>query len=338
MTDLMPFVTMMIVVRNEEVYIRNAVLSLLNQDYPKDRWELLVIDGMSTDRTVENARRTVEDYSTDKNKINVRYLKNPKKLLASGWNIGIREAEGEFVVRIDAHAQADSGLVSKSVEILKEKKDVSCAGGCIESASLTEKGRIISYVLSSPFGVGNARFRYAEVSGYVDTVAYGVYRKSIFEQAGYFNEDFVRNQDNDMHGRIKACGGRFYLDASIKSIYYSRATIAGMMKQAFGNGKWNMIVCKQSENKNGLSIRHFIPLFFVCANIGLCVLGIFCPAALAFLGGIYILYFSLAVFFACKKTKKFVYVLQMCVCYWLLHISYGAGSLKEILSRRVKGI
>lgn len=249
MIDAMPFVTMMIVVRNEEEYIGSAVLSLLKQDYPKDRCELLIIDGMSTDQTIENARETVANHSGRTEAITVRYLENPGKLLACGWNIGIKEAKGDYVVRIDAHAQADPFLVSKCVKILQEREDVACAGGCIEARTVTGKGKIISYVMSSPFGVGNARFRYGTDSGYVDTVAYGIYRKSIFKEAGYFNEDFRRNQDNDMHGRIKQCGGRFYLEASIKNIYYSRSTIRGMIRQAAGNGKWNMIVYKKARVK-----------------------------------------------------------------------------------------
>lgn len=334
MEPTLPFVTTMIVVRNEETYIKPAILSLLNQEYPKDRMELLIIDGTSTDRTMEVARQTVEEYAAGHEAIETRYLDNPKKILAAGWNIGIREAKGNYVVRIDAHAQADPYLVAKGVNILLKNPDVACAGGRIEAQPLTEKGKTISNVLSSPFGVGNARFRYAVDSGYVDTVAYGVYRKSIFEEAGYFNETFMRNQDNDMHGRIKKCGGKFYLDTSITSIYHSRETVKGMMKQALGNGKWNIIVCKKSESKSGLSLRHMVPFTFVIANLILLALGflsrIFWWAFLV----MYVLYFGLAVYFAFKKTKNVWTVLRMCGYYWLLHMSYGWGSLVEFLNFR----
>lgn len=331
MEQAMPFVTAMIVVRNEESYISKAILSLLNQEYPKDKFELLIIDGESTDRTVEVAKQTVEAYAKKNQAVQVSYLDNPKRLLAAGWNIGIREAKGEFVVRIDAHAQADQSLISKGVQILRDKPDVVCVGGRLETEPLTEKGRVIADVLSSPFGVGNARFRYADESGYVDTVAYGVYRKSIFEQAGYFNEEFARNQDNDMHGRIKKCGGRFYLDTSIRNVYHSRQNVKGMMKQAFGNGKWIIIGCKKSESKAGISMRHLVPFFFVVANLLLIILGIFfCIPRWALLL-MYVAYFGMAVYFALKKTKSISKVFQMCAYYWLLHISYGFGSLKGII-------
>lgn len=327
MGQALPYVTAMIVARNEEEYIKQSVLSFLNQDYPKECMELLLIDGESEDHTVERARETVEEYCRQGERVSVRYLQNPGRLLATGWNLGIREARGEFVVRIDAHAQAAQDLISKCIKILQEHPEVACAGGRIVTEPLTEKGRVIANVLSSPFGVGNARFRYTEESGYVDTVAYGVYRKEIFEKAGYFNEKFQRNQDNDMHGRIKNCGGKFYLEASVKSLYHSRETVKGMMKQAYGNGRWIVIGLKESESREGISLRHLVPLLFVVANILLMVMGIFFKTFRWMFFGMYLLYFSLAVFFALKKTQSVSEVLRICMYDWLLHMSYGLGAL-----------
>lgn len=330
--QVQPFVTAMIVACNEEHYIEAAVTSFLNQRYPKESFELLVIDSNSEDRTVQVAKQAVWKYEKEHGKIQIRYLDNPKGLLATGWNIGIKAAKGEYVVRIDAHAQADPELISKCIQILNERSDVVCAGGRIVTESLTEKGKLIADVLSSPFGVGNARFRYAETSGYVDTVAYGVYRKSIFEKVGYFNEDFIRNQDNDMHGRIKKCGGKFYLETSVTSTYHARENVKGMMKQAFGNGKWGIIGWKKSESKKGISLRHMIPLFFVLGNIFLIVAGILEEIFWWILLAMYLVYFSAAVYFALKKTKNVGRVLKMCGCYWVLHISYGVGALLEVIA------
>lgn len=327
MEQVLPFVTTMIVVRNEETYIGKAVLSLLKQDYPKDRMELLIIDGMSEDQTVEQAQKAVEEYEREQPKVSVKYLKNEKRNLAAGWNLGIREARGEFVVRIDAHAQADLHLLSKGVQTLCANQEIACAGGRLETEALTEKGRLIADVLSSPFGVGNAKFRYSEVSGYVDTVAYGVYRKEIFDKAGYFNEEFQRNQDNDMHGRIKKCGGKFYLDTSIKNLYHSRENVKGMMKQAFGNGRWTMIGLGKSESREGISVRHLVPFLFVIGQIVLLIGSLFFRIARYMLAFIYILYGGLAICFARKKTRNVSKIFRMLCLYWLFHISYGAGSL-----------
>ncbi len=333
-----PFVTAMIVVRNEERYIKAAAASLLNQRYPKDCFELLIIDGHSEDGTIEAAKEAVDAYEQEHGKVQVHYLENPKRLLAAGWNIGIQAAKGEYVVRIDAHAQADPDLIGKCVRILQEKPDVACAGGRIETEPLTEKGRLIADVLSSPFGVGNAKFRYAEKSGYVDTVAYGVYRKSVFEKAGYFNEEFMRNQDNDMHGRIKKCGGKFYLETSVKSTYHARENVKGMMKQAFGNGKWGIIGWKTSESKEGISLRHMIPLFFVSGNLLLITAGIFRKGFRWMFLMMYLLYFGMAIYFAMEKTRNIGRVMKMCGCYWMLHVSYGMGSLLEFIDFKSKRV
>ena len=327
----LPFVTTMIVVRNEEKYIRTAILSFLNQEYPKDRMELIIVDGMSTDNTLQVAKDTVQEYTAANGPVEVRYLENPKMNLAAGWNLGIQAAKGEYVVRIDAHAQADSQMIAKCVEILRTHEAVACAGGRIVAQPLTDGGRVISYVQSSPFGVGNAKFRYANESGYVATVAYGVYRKSIFEKAGLFNEEFQRNQDNDMHGRIKACGGKFYLDASISSLYHPRETIKGMMKQGFGNGKWVIIGYRKSEKKEGLSLRHMIPLLFVLANIVLLIGSVFSGLLRIGFMAMYALYLIMAVYYGLQKTRKVGELLRWWLCCWLFHISYGAGSLKEFL-------
>lgn len=326
-----PLVSAMIVVRNEEKYITPCVLSFLNQDYPKDRMELLIVDGMSTDNTVSIAKRTVEEWRKAGEDISVRYFDNPKKNLAAGWNIGIQAAQGEYVVRIDAHAQADEHLIKKCVEILENHDDVVCAGGCIAALPLTDSGKVISYVMSSPFGVGNSKFRYATESGYVDTVAYGVYRKSIFEKAGMFNESFQRNQDNDMHGRIKACGGKFYLDATVISKYHPRETIKSMMKQGFGNGKWVIIGWRKSEKREGISLRHLVPLAFLAANILLLIGSIFSPAFRWPLLAMYLLYLVAATYFGLKKTRHFNELLRWYLCCWLFHVSYGSGSLSELL-------
>ena len=333
MEQALPVVTAMIVVRNEQRYIRTAVRSFLEQDYPAECLELLIIDGMSSDDTVQAAHEAVELCRASGRDIPVRYLENPKLNLAAGWNLGIREARGEYVVRIDAHAEADRQMIRKCVGILQTHPDVACAGGRIEAQPLTDKGKIISFVQSSPFGVGNAKFRYSRESGYVDTVAYGVYRKSIFEKAGYFNEAFQRNQDNDMHGRIKAHGGKFYLDATVVSLYHPRETLKGMMKQGFGNGKWVIIGYRKSEKKEGLSLRHMIPLLFLAANIILIIGGIFLPIVRWCFAAMYLAYLVLAVYFALQKTKNFAEVLQWCLAVWLFHVSYGAGSLTQLFRR-----
>ena len=323
----LPFVTAMIVVRNEERYIEKCFRSFLEQSYPKDKYEVLIIDGCSTDKTMDIVRDTYEKYG---NNIQVRYFENPKLLLASGWNMGIKNARGEYVVRIDAHGYADKDFIKNSVDTMLEIKDAVCVGGSMKTEAISKKGQIIANILSCPFGVGNSKFRYSQKAEYVDTVAFGLYRKDIFEKVGYFDETLRRNQDNDMHRRIREAGGRFYLNPEIKSVYYSRDSIKGMMKQGYLNGKWNIVTfCKDPSS---LSIRHLIPLAFVCGILGCLILGAFLNVFWYILISVLILHLLLGVYFSTKKTKNLLEILMMPFLFLGLHISYGIGSLLSILS------
>ncbi len=337
-----PFVTAMIVVRNEEKYIEECLRSLLEQSYPANRYEVLVVDGLSDDKTITIAKETEEKYSSRKwengeteTKVSVRYLQNPKKILASGWNIGIKEALGDYVVRIDAHASADKDFILKSVETILQIGDAVCVGGSMKTEAISPKGQLIANVLSSPFGIGNSKFRYSQKAQYTDTVAFGLYKKEIFSQVGYFDETLSRNQDNDMHGRIRNAGGKFYLNPEIKSTYHPRETVKSMANQAFNNGRWNILTFR--KDPKSLSVRHLVPLLFVMGILGCLILGFinfhFWILLLAVLG----LHFTIGITFAAKKTASIGKMLLTSFLFFLLHLSYGLGSLISLSSKRNKG-
>jgi GT2 family glycosyltransferase len=184
------------------------------------------------------------------------YLKNQKKILAAGWNIGIKAAKGKYIIRIDAHATADRTFIRLNVETIM-KVDAVCVGGKLITKANTETGEMIKDVLSSSFGVGNSSFRVSNKASYTDTVVYGLYDKRIFDKVGYFDENLSRNQDIELHSRIKRAGGKFYFEPKIESTYYSRDSVKKMIEQAYGNGFWNVIIFKKNNAK--LSLRHMVP-------------------------------------------------------------------------------
>lgn len=328
-SERLPYVTAMIVVRNEVRYIQKCFYSLLSQTYPASHYEILILDGLSDDGTLELAKETESAYRAEHAECPaVRYFTNEKKILAAGWNQGIRAARGEYVVRIDAHGYADSDFIEKSVETILRVSDAACVGGAMRTESVSSKGELISKVLSSPFGVGNSKFRYSQKEEYVDTVAFGLYRKSIFEQAGYFDETMKRNQDNDMHRRIREAGGRFYLNPQIKTAYYSRDSVKGMLRQGYQNGKWNIIAFRKSSAS--LSMRHLVPLLFLCALILGAGLGFVHPVFWYLAVGAVVLHLILGVFFAARTTQKFTHFLAFPWLCLALHLCYGMGSLLEI--------
>ena len=320
------FVTALLVIRNEREYIENSLMSLINQTYPKDKYEIIIIDGESTDGTLDIIKDLQNKYNSDN--FGIRVMPNPKKILAAGWNIGIKESKGDYVVRIDAHATAEPDFIEKSVETM-QRVDADCIGGKLISKSLNGEEDVISYVLSSPFGVGNSSFRVSEKEGYADTAVYGLYKKSVFEKVGYFDEKMIRNQDVEMHGRIKKIGGKFYFNPAIKSTYYTRNTAKKMLKQAFGNGKWNMVLLKKGSN--ALSIRHLVPFFFVLCLIGSIILGFVHPIFWLLGAATILFHLILGVIFSTKKTKKIIQILVMPFLFISLHFAYGLGYIRGLL-------
>jgi len=232
------------------------------------------------------------------------------------------------VTRIDAHGYADPDFIFQSVKVMGEIRDAVCVGGKVRSEATTPNGEIIANVLSSPFGVGNSKFRVSNTTGYSDTVAFGLYKKEIFEQVGYFDETLKRNQDNDMHARIRSVGGKFYFDPRIKSTYFTRDSASAMLRQGYQNGKWNMIVFKQ--DRNSLSTRHMIPFIFVIGIIGSMIFGVINNLFWWILLGVLLLHLILGLVFATKKTKTFKSLLLMPILFMLLHMCYGTGSLVGI--------
>ena len=325
--EKLPFVSALLVTRNEKDYIKMSLMSLIDQTYPKDKYDIVIIDGGSTDGTLDIIKELQDTYNSES--FSIRVVPNPKKILATGWNIGIQSAKGEYVVRIDAHATAEKDFIEKSVETM-QRVDAVCVGGKLISKSLNGEDNVISYVLSSPFGVGNSSFRVSEDEGYADTAVYGLYQKAIFDKAGYFDEKMVRNQDIEMHSRIKKAGGKFYFNPAIKSTYYTRNTVKKMLKQAYGNGQWNMVLLKRGSG--ALSIRHLVPFAFVLSIIGSIALGFIHPIFWILGAAVVLLHLGLGVYFATKKTKKFNQILAMPFLFISLHIAYGVGYIRGIFS------
>ena len=324
----LPFISAFIVMLNERNYIEPSLMSFVNQTYPKDRYEIIVIDGGSTDGTLEIVYKIKKEYSTES--FQIRVIDNPKRILASGWNLGIKAAKGEYVTRIDAHAEAASNFIEKSVETILNV-DAACVGGKLDSIPLEGDNLLVSKVLSSPFGVGNSSFRVSDAASYADTAVYGLYRKSVFNEVGYFDEQMVRNQDIDLHSRIRKAGYKFYFNPEIKSVYHTRSSVKKMVKQAYGNGKWNMVLLKKGSG--ALSIRHLVPLAFVIFLIVTIIGGIWWHWLWWLALGVMCLHLAMGILFSIKKTKRLGEIIIMPWLFIALHLSYGVGYLSALFKR-----
>jgi glycosyltransferase involved in cell wall biosynthesis len=319
-------VSVIIVTKNEEKYILNCIKSIETQFEKDDKWELIIVDGMSEDKTKEISSEYLSH-------VNYAYqiLENKKKILSAGWNIGIKNAQGKYVVRPDAHGALHKGYIKYGLEILEQNPDVTAVGGVLETKAKGFWGNIIKEALSSRVGVGNSSFRTATQSGYYDTAVFALYRKEIFDKVGYFNEKLVRHQDNDMHKRVKDMGGKFYLDIKMKADYYCRDTIPKLSIQMFNIGRYLPTVM----NNGSLSIRHFIPFVFYNLLFILLFLGLFSTiffkiSAFIFIG--YLGIISIDSIYRSLKNNN-IFILLNIFIIPLMHFSYGFGTLIGLIKQ-----
>lgn len=338
-TQYVPFISAIIVTRNEQDYILKCFSSLIYQDYPREKFEIIVVDGQSSDDTMRIIREAESEFRRTEKSVypTVSFYTNEKRILASGWNIGVKQAKGEFTVRIDGHAYADKSFLAKSVETMLRVGDAVCVGGSMRTITDTKQGEIIIKALSSPFGVGGSKFRYIKKPGYVDTVAYGLYKKSVFEDVGYFDERLTRTQDNDLHRRIRDTGGKFYLDPSIVTYYFSRSSVKKLLKQQFQNGLWTMINFILRPGK--MSIRHFIPFLFAVFLLVSAVCGCIWHRVWWVSAFVIVLHFFCGTVFAAKRAHRISEILMLPGIFFLMHLFYGAGSFYGIfMVHRIKKI
>lgn len=312
---------------NEEKYIKECLESVLSQDYPTGNLEILVIDGSSTDNTRQIVRGFIMEYPF------IRLLENPDRFVPHAMNIGIKESNGKYIIRLDAHAAYPPNYFSSLVELAQMHNTDNIGGVCITDVkNETLKSWAIQTALSHKFGVGNSTFRIgATEPQIVDTVPFGCFKRDVFDRFGYYDERLVRNQDIELNKRISSGGGKVLLVPAITCTYFARETFTELSKNNYKNGYWNILTVYYTKNLNSLSFRHFVPLIFVFSLV--------LPVFLAFFSynfiwvGIFsiILYLSSLLFILISitgfKLKRIIYLFP---AFLLLHLSYGIGSVAGI--------
>jgi GT2 family glycosyltransferase len=268
-------ITVIMPVRNEVDYIERSFGSVLAQDYPPDLMEILVVDGRSDDGTREKVQKIIgglqryHDGSPSNNGGAQRFpktylLDNPGQIVPTALNIGLRQAKGEIIIRVDGHCEIAPDYVRSCWEVL-EKTGADNVGGLQRVTGENLVSLAISLATRTPFGIGNAKFRYSKKAEWVDTVYLGAYRREIFERIGNFDENLVRNQDDEFNFRLSQAGGRIWLDPSIKVTYYSRNTFRRLWKQYFQYGFYKVQVIQKRRAVQ--SWRNLAPISFILALI-----------------------------------------------------------------------
>ena len=232
-----PWVSVVIPVRNEAPTIEETLRSVLVQDYPGPL-EVVVADGMSDDGT----RQLVVGLAEEEPRL--RMIDNPARTTPAGLNAAIRAAEGELIARCDAHAVLPADYIRRAVEILEET-GADNVGGIQAAEGKGFLQRAIALGMSTPFGVGDARFHFGGVPGPADTVYLGVFRRPILERVGLFDEDLGRSQDSDLNYRIRAAGGTVYFHPDLRVAYRPRASLDELWRQYWRSGAWKRRVLRR---------------------------------------------------------------------------------------------
>jgi succinoglycan biosynthesis protein ExoA len=316
-----PFVSILLPIRNESVYIKRTLESIVRQDYPSHRVEIIVIDGCSTDDT----RTIVERFAAEH--ANVQLLDNPQRIVPIALNLALAQAHGEVIIWIDGHCEIASNYVSRCVEHLAQG-EVDCVGGPIETIGATYRARAIAAAMSCSFGVGGSSFRTVKNrTMLVDTVAFPAYTRAAIERVGAFDEELVRNQDEEYNYRLRKMGGKILLVSEIQSVYYGRSTFKSLWRQYFQYGMWKVRVMQKHPRQ--MQRRHFVPPLFVATLIVTALAALVTPAGRIALVSVLVAYLSanLLASFAVAARVGWRYLPALPLVFAILHVSYGLGVL-----------
>lgn len=313
---------------NEEKYIKDCVEGIVANGFNLSQLEILIIDGGSSDQTLEIVKKLQKDNSF------IKVVFNKKKKTPFALNLGVQSASFNYILIAGAHAHYPFGYISRLYNLI-QKDGVDVVGGALETKTKTinDKTKAICYVLSHPLGVGNSIFRIgADKLLEVDTVPFGLYSKAIFDKVGFYNEKLIRNHDMELSSRIKAANYQIWMDPHYTCTYFARETFKGLAKNNYGNGYWNLKTLAITRKFNSLSLRHYIPMLFILSI----VLPILAGAIMSYLPAVFLgigiaLMHASTLFWVALRSKQDSKIMVW-ITFLVLHYSYGVGSIVGLLS------
>ena len=317
-----PVVSIIVPACNEAATIEACLEGLRHQDYPADRLEIVVVDGLSSDDTADRVRRV------GRSDPRVRLITNQGRITPLAFNLGIRAARGDIIGVISAHAVPESSCVRRGVDAL-QSTGAWCVGGSIKRVGGTPTQRAISAATSSPFGVGNAAHNYATDARWVETAFPGMWPRWVFEKVGLFDPELVRNQDDELSFRIREAGGRIWYDPGIVVEYTPRGSFGGLFSQYRQYGMWKVRVFQ--KHPRAARARHLVPAAWVASMTGGILLAPVTPIAPVLTvasAGAYGAVMAAALARVDRRGASRMSVLQALVT---LHLAYGIGFWQGIV-------
>ncbi len=325
--DATPAVSIVLAVRDEARHLPGCLAALARQTYPRERLEVLVVDGGSRDGSVAAARRV------DTGGVAVTVLDNPAGVTPAGFNTGIRAARGDVIVILGARAEVADDFVAESVAALA-RTGADAVGGVVVSrpwAGVTSAtAGAVALALRSPFGVGDARYRHAITERETDTVNYGAYRREVFDRIGLFDESLAWVEDDEFNYRLRAAGGRLVVSPRIRITYYARPTLAALWRQQFHWGLNKPKVARRHPAQ--MRPRHAVPSAFVAAlALSTALFPVWRPARVVLVAvlGSYALAMTLATAWSARRHANGdrAVLARLPLAFATMHLAYGTGML-----------
>jgi cellulose synthase/poly-beta-1,6-N-acetylglucosamine synthase-like glycosyltransferase len=311
-------VTVILPVRREGVAFEDTLRRVLAQDYPQDRMEILVVDGMSDDETRDvGSRLAAQDRR-------LRLLDNPGRIVPNAMNIGISAAQGSVIVRVDGHTRIAPDYVTRCVEAL-DASGASCVGGRMDPEGTTPIGRAVAAATSGSFGVGNSHFHFSLEPRFTDSVYLGCWPRRVLVEIGGFDEEMVRDQDDELNYRLRKQGGTVWLDPSIRSWYTPRGSLAKLWKQYYQYGLWKIRVFQKHPAM--MRLRHFAPSALVLALAASTLLAVIVRGAWIAPAAILALYLGAAGVASLRSQAGAQERVLLPLVFGVLHAAYGTGFL-----------
>jgi exopolysaccharide biosynthesis polyprenyl glycosylphosphotransferase len=333
---MLPKISIIVPCYNEQSTIRLLLEALHEQTYPRAEMEVIIADGGSKDGT----RQAIAEFQKDCPDLAVRVMNNALRSIPSALNNAIEASQGELIIRLDAHSRPYPDYVVNCLNAHQEGRGDNIGGVWeIRPGAQNWIAESIAVAAAHPLGVGDALYRHASRAIEVDTVPFGSFRRALIDKIGRFDETLHANEDYEFNVRVRKSGGTVWLDPSIRSIYFSRASFGELAQQYWRYGFWKWLMLRRYPNT--LRWRQALPPLFVASLLGLSVLSFFVPLAGWVLAAELLLYFAiltLAGFRAAFQHRKAYLLLSLPSAISVMHIAWGSGFLWSMFTFRSSSV
>jgi glycosyltransferase involved in cell wall biosynthesis len=322
---IMPTVSVVIPCYNEQDTIPFLLDAIYHQTYPRDEIEVIIADGLSTDMTV----RRIEEFHQQQDDLFIKIVQNPARTIPSALNIAIRNARGEYIIRLDAHSIPYPDYIEKCIIALREKHGDNVGGKWeIQPGGESWIARSIAVAAAHPLGAGDAKYRIGGKAQAVDTVPFGAFRKSLFEELGGFNEKLLTNEDYEFNTRIRLNGGTIWFDPSIQTSYFARKNLKELARQYWRYGYWKGRMIRRYPQT--LRWRQLIPPLFVLSLICGSILSLWLEQIRILVGFEVLLYsgtLEAGAVIAAVKKKDWALLIGFPLAMITIHLCWGTSFL-----------